>query len=56
MDIFATKIGKQENNADFLCFDESDKKQEDKTEEKKEPKLDKLFDDFFKSFFKQRSI
>lgn len=26
MDIFATKIGKQENNADFLCFDESDKK------------------------------
>ena len=56
MDIFATKIGKQENNADFLYFDESDKKQEDKTEEKKEPKLDKLFDDFFKSFFKQRSI
>lgn len=54
MDIFATKIGKQDNNADFLCFDESDK--EDKTEEKKEPKLDKLFDDFFKSFFKQRSI
>lgn len=41
MDIFATKIGKQENNADFLCFDKSDKKQED---------------DFFKSFFKQRSI
>jgi DNA polymerase sigma len=54
LDIFATKIGKQDNNADFLCFDKSDKKQEE--EEKKEPKLDKLFDDFFKSFFKQRSI
>jgi hypothetical protein len=24
MDIFATKIGKQDNNADFLYFDESD--------------------------------
>ncbi len=35
MDIFATKIGKQDNNADFLYFDESDKKQEDKTEEKR---------------------
>lgn len=56
MDIFATKIGKQENNADFLYFDESDKKQEDKTEEKKEPKLDKLFDDFFKSFFNGKGV